>query len=236
MHRDPARTPVVVDALRTPFGRYGGALASVRPDDLAAFVIRELVTRTGVDPASVDDVILGAANQAGEDNRNVGRMALLLAGLPVSVAGQTINRLCGSGMSAVVAAAHAIVAGSTPATAEASIRTIGFQPADRARASEVTNRAAAPSLIPLLLPAVTVPSSSRRNAGLSEASCSRVVAGRGCSSWPSSGIGLTSSSNRPASKAAAHRCWELRANASWSSRLTPIWATTFSAVSPMEYG
>ena len=111
MDRDPARTPVVVDALRTPFGRYGGALASVRPDDLAAFVIRELVTRTGVDPASVDDVILGAANQAGEDNRNVGRMAVLLAGLPVSVAGQTINRLCGSGMSAVVAAAHAIVAG-----------------------------------------------------------------------------------------------------------------------------
>jgi 3-oxoadipyl-CoA thiolase len=109
--RDPARTPVVVDALRTPFGRYGGALASVRPDDLAAFVIQALVERTGVDPANIDDVILGAANQAGEDNRNVGRMAALLAGLPVSVPGQTINRLCGSGMSAVVAAAHAIVAG-----------------------------------------------------------------------------------------------------------------------------
>jgi 3-oxoadipyl-CoA thiolase len=108
---DPARTPVVVDGLRTPFGRYGGALAAVRPDDLAAHVIRAMVERTGVDPASIDDVILGAANQAGEDNRNVGRMASLLAGLPVSVPGQTVNRLCGSGMQAVIAAAHAIVAG-----------------------------------------------------------------------------------------------------------------------------
>ena len=108
---DPARTPVIVDGLRTPFGRYGGALAAVRSDDLAAHVIRALVERTGVDPASIDDVILGAANQAGEDNRNVGRMASLLAGLPVSVPGQTVNRLCGSGMQAVIAAAHAIVAG-----------------------------------------------------------------------------------------------------------------------------
>jgi len=108
---DPARTPVVVDGLRTPFGRYGGALAAVRPDDLAAHVIRAVIERAGVDPASIDDVILGAANQAGEDNRNVGRMASLLAGLPVSVPGQTVNRLCGSGMQAVIAAAHAIVAG-----------------------------------------------------------------------------------------------------------------------------
>ncbi len=108
---DAARTPVVVDGLRTPFGRYGGALATVRPDDLAAHVIRALVERTGVDPASMDDVILGAANQAGEDNRNVGRMASLLAGMPASVPGQTVNRLCGSGMQAVIAAAHAIVAG-----------------------------------------------------------------------------------------------------------------------------
>jgi 3-oxoadipyl-CoA thiolase len=108
---DPARTPVVVDALRTPFGRYGGALREIRPDDLAAHAIRALLARTGVDPAAVDDVILGAANQAGEDNRNVGRMAALLAGLPVEVAGQTVNRLCGSGMQAVIAAAHAITAG-----------------------------------------------------------------------------------------------------------------------------
>jgi 3-oxoadipyl-CoA thiolase len=109
--RDPARTPVVVDALRTPFGRYGGALAGVRPDDMAAHVIRALVDRTGIDPATIDDVIFGAANQAGEDNRNVGRMAALLAGLPVEIPGATVNRLCGSGMNAVINAAHAIVAG-----------------------------------------------------------------------------------------------------------------------------
>jgi 3-oxoadipyl-CoA thiolase len=109
--RDPARTPVIVDGLRTPFGRYGGALKDTRPDDLAAHVIRALVERTGLDPSAVDDVILGAANQAGEDNRNVGRMAALLAGLPVEVAGQTVNRLCGSGLQAVVSAAHAIAHG-----------------------------------------------------------------------------------------------------------------------------
>jgi 3-oxoadipyl-CoA thiolase len=108
---DPARTPVVVDGLRTPFGRYAGALREIRPDDLAAHVIRAILERTGVDPASVDDVILGAANQAGEDNRNVGRMALLLAGMPEEVGGQTVNRLCGSGMQAVIGAAHAIIAG-----------------------------------------------------------------------------------------------------------------------------
>jgi 3-oxoadipyl-CoA thiolase len=102
---------VVVDGLRTPFGRYGGALREVRPDDMAAHVIRALLDRTGVDPAAVDDVILGAANQAGEDNRNVGRMAALLAGMPVSVGGQTVNRLCGSGMQAVIDAAHAVIAG-----------------------------------------------------------------------------------------------------------------------------
>ena len=109
--RDPRHTPVVVDGLRTPFGRYGGALAGVRPDDLAAHVVRAIVERNGVDPSGIDDVILGAANQAGEDNRNVGRMAALLAGLPVGVPGATVNRLCGSGMNAVVNAAHAIVAG-----------------------------------------------------------------------------------------------------------------------------
>jgi 3-oxoadipyl-CoA thiolase len=109
--RDPARTPVVVDGLRTPFGRYGGALAGVRPDDMAAHVIRVLVERNGVDPATIDDVLLGAANQAGEDNRNVARMAALLAGLPVDVPGATVNRLCGSGMNSVINAAHAIVAG-----------------------------------------------------------------------------------------------------------------------------
>ena len=102
---------LIVAALRTPVGRYGGALARVRPDDLAAGVIRALVERARVDPATIDDVILGCTNQAGEDARNVGRMAALLAGLPVEVPGQTVNRLCGSGLQAVVAAFHAVRAG-----------------------------------------------------------------------------------------------------------------------------
>ncbi len=103
--------PVIIDAVRTPVGRYGGALKDVRPDDLAALVIQELVRRNNLDPGSIEDVIFGCGNQAGEDNRNVARMALLLAGLPVSVAGQTVNRLCGSGLQAVVTAGHAIRAG-----------------------------------------------------------------------------------------------------------------------------
>ena len=111
MSADSGRTPVIVDGVRTPFGRYGGALKDVRPDDMAAHVIRALVERTGVEPGTVDDVILGAANQAGEDNRNVGRMAALLAGMPIVVPGQTVNRLCGSGLQAVVAATHAIAYG-----------------------------------------------------------------------------------------------------------------------------
>ena len=99
---------VIVGALRTPIGRYGGALKDVRPDDLAAGVIAELIQRTGVDPAGVEDVILGCANQAGEDNRNVARMAVLLAGLPEQVGGQTVNRLCGSGLQAINSAAQAV--------------------------------------------------------------------------------------------------------------------------------
>src|SRR5690348_8552885 len=114
MTRDPyrpLREPWIVDAVRTPIGRYGGALASVRPDDLAALAIRAVVDRSGIDASVIEDVILGCANQAGEDNRNVARMSALLAGLPVEVAGQTVNRLCGSGMQAVNSAAHAIAAG-----------------------------------------------------------------------------------------------------------------------------
>ena len=103
--------PVIVAAVRTPIGRHGGALAPVRPDDLAAVVIRAAVARARIDPASVEDVILGCANQAGEDNRNVARMAALLAGLPEHVAGVTVNRLCGSGLEAVLQAARAIRAG-----------------------------------------------------------------------------------------------------------------------------
>ena len=105
------RRAVIVDAVRTPIGRHGGALSSVRPDDLAAHVIEALIERTGIDPALVDDVLFGCTNQAGEDNRNVARMALLRAGLPVSVPGQTINRLCGSGLQSVNSAFHAIAAG-----------------------------------------------------------------------------------------------------------------------------
>jgi 3-oxoadipyl-CoA thiolase len=105
------REVVVVDALRTPIGRWGGALATVRPDDLAAFVMREIVARTKVDPERIDDVFWGAANQAGEDNRNVARMAALLAGLPITVPGTTVTRLCASGLQAVNSAAQAIATG-----------------------------------------------------------------------------------------------------------------------------
>ncbi len=89
---------VILSGIRTPIGRYGGSLKDVRPDDLAALVIAEAIKRARVEPDSIEDVILGCANQAGEDNRNVARMALLLAGLPITVAGQTVNRLCGSGL------------------------------------------------------------------------------------------------------------------------------------------
>jgi 3-oxoadipyl-CoA thiolase len=102
---------VVLSAVRTPIGRYGGALAHVRPDDLAGIAIAAAVERAGVDPSEVEDVWFGCANQAGEDNRNVARNGALLAGLPESVAGVTVNRLCASGLSAVVGACHAVVAG-----------------------------------------------------------------------------------------------------------------------------
>jgi acetyl-CoA C-acetyltransferase len=102
----------ILDIIRTPIGKYGGVLASMRPDDLAAWVIRCLMDRNPViEPASIEDVIFGAANQAGEDNRNVARMAALLAGLPVDVAGVTVNRLCGSGLQAVVDAARSVMTG-----------------------------------------------------------------------------------------------------------------------------
>jgi len=101
----------VVAATRTPIGRYGGALSGVRPDDLAALVIGEAVRRAGVDPEQVDEVVFGAANQSGEDNRNVARMALLLAGLPQTVPGFTVNRLCASGLTSVITARQMIAAG-----------------------------------------------------------------------------------------------------------------------------
>ena len=111
MTTEPRNCPVVLSAVRTPVGRYGGALAAVRPDDLAALVVREAVARSTVPVSDIEDVYFGAANQAGEDNRNVARMAALLAGLPESVAGVTLNRLCASGLSAIVGACHAVLAG-----------------------------------------------------------------------------------------------------------------------------
>jgi 3-oxoadipyl-CoA thiolase len=109
--RPDPRDALICGAVRTPVGRHGGALARVRPDDLLALTISELVRRTGVPTDRIEDVVMGCTNQAGEDNRNVARMASLLAGLPVDVAGQTVNRLCGSGLQAVVSAGHAIRCG-----------------------------------------------------------------------------------------------------------------------------
>jgi 3-oxoadipyl-CoA thiolase len=103
---------VIVDCVRTPVGRYGGVLSSVRPDDLAALVIKTLVERNNIDPESIEDIYFGAGNQAGEDNRNVARMALLLAGLTFKIPGATVNRLCGSGLEAINDAAHALMIGN----------------------------------------------------------------------------------------------------------------------------
>eukprot|EP00918_Siedleckia_nematoides_P097490 GHVU01213663.1.p1 GENE.GHVU01213663.1~~GHVU01213663.1.p1 ORF type:complete len:282 (+),score=40.90 GHVU01213663.1:407-1252(+) len=105
------RKTAIVAALRTPIGRYGGALAKIRPDDLAAHVLRALIERSGIDAALVDDIYLGAANQAGEDNRNVARMSALLAGFPETVPGATVNRLCASGLEAINIASRMIEAG-----------------------------------------------------------------------------------------------------------------------------
>ncbi len=111
INRSPETTAVIVDAIRTPIGRYNGILKDVRPDDLCALTIVELLRRNPkLDPAEIEDVLVGCANQAGEDNRNVARMSALLAGLPVSIAGATVNRLCGSGLMAVNQAAQAIMA------------------------------------------------------------------------------------------------------------------------------
>lgn len=124
----PLREAWIVEAVRTPVGRYGGALASVRPDDLAATVLEAVVARSGIDAAIVDDVILGCANQAGEDNRNVARMALLLAGFPVEVAGQTVNRLCGSGLQAVASAAQAIAVGDADVIVAGGVESMSRAP------------------------------------------------------------------------------------------------------------
>ncbi|GGZ62123.1 acetyl-CoA acetyltransferase [Streptomyces subrutilus] len=123
------RDVYVVDAVRTPIGRFGGALAGIRPDDLAAHVVRALVDRTpDLDPARIDDVVFGDANGAGEDNRDVARMAVLLAGLPVTVPGVTVNRLCGSGLEAVVQAARAIALGDASVAIAGGVESMSRAP------------------------------------------------------------------------------------------------------------
>ena len=135
------REVVVIDAVRTPIGRYGGALASVRPDDLAATVIEAIVARTRVDPRNVEDVFFGAANQSGEDNRNVARMAVLLAGLPVEVAGTTINRLCGSSLQAINSAAHAIAWGESDVVIAGGVESMTRAPFVQLKAEKPFERA-----------------------------------------------------------------------------------------------
>src|SRR5205809_2212366 len=133
----------ICDAIRTPFGRYGGALASVRTDDLAAIPIRALVERNpGVDWSAVDDVIYGCANQAGEDNRNVARMALLLAGLPQEVPGDTVNRLCGSSMDAIGIAARAIKSGETALMIAGGVESMSRAPFVMGKAETAFSRSA----------------------------------------------------------------------------------------------
>ena len=124
----PLKEAWIVEALRTPFGRYGGALSGVRPDDLAATVLEAVVARSGISAADIDDVILGCANQAGEDNRNVARMALLVAGYPVEVPGQTVNRLCGSGLQALAAAANAIAVGDAEVIVAGGVESMSRAP------------------------------------------------------------------------------------------------------------
>jgi len=138
MTRDVA---YICDAVRTPFGRYGGSLSSVRPDDLAAIVLRELLARNAsLDPARVDDVLVGCANQAGEDNRNVARMALLLAGLPEKVPGATINRLCGSSLDAVATAARAVMAGEASLVLAGGVESMSRAPFVMAKADTAFGR------------------------------------------------------------------------------------------------
>ncbi|MFZ4576752.1 MAG: thiolase family protein [Myxococcota bacterium] len=122
------RRAAIIDAVRTPIGRHGGSLARVRPDDLAAHVLRKLVERTGLDPERIDDVYLGCTNQAGEDNRNVARMALLLAGYPVTVAGATVNRLCASGLEAIQIAARQIETGNADVIVAGGVESMSRAP------------------------------------------------------------------------------------------------------------
>jgi 3-oxoadipyl-CoA thiolase len=135
------KTAYVVDILRTPIGKYGGMLSSVRPDDLAAFVIKKLLERNGnFDKSVLEDVVFGAANQAGEDNRNVARMALLLAGLPVEIGGVTVNRLCASGLQAIMDATYAIQTGNGEAFIAGGVESMSRAPFVMAKSEEAFSR------------------------------------------------------------------------------------------------
>ena len=131
----------VIDAVRTPIGKYGGTLAAVRPDDLLAYVIQAIMRRNeSIDPEAIEDVIAGDANQAGEDNRNVARMAVLLAGLPVSVAGNTVNRLCASGLQAVMDASRAIMCGEGDLYIAAGVESMSRAPFVMAKSGQAYSR------------------------------------------------------------------------------------------------
>jgi len=139
---DDARTPVIIDAIRTPIGRFRGSLAPVRPDDLAAHVVRHIVERHPTAVEHLEDVVFGAANQAGEDNRNVARMAALLAGLPVEVPGVTVNRLCGSGMEAVIQASKSIMCGEGDVYIAGGVESMSRAPFVMPKATEAFPRKA----------------------------------------------------------------------------------------------
>jgi acetyl-CoA C-acetyltransferase len=135
------KSAYIIDILRTPVGKFGGTLASVRPDDLAATVIKKLLERNqSIDPKLIEDVVFGAANQAGEDNRNVARMALLLAGLPIEVGGVTVNRLCASGLQAIMDASRAILNGDGECYIAGGVESMSRAPLVMAKAYEAFSR------------------------------------------------------------------------------------------------
>jgi 3-oxoadipyl-CoA thiolase len=136
------RDAFLVDAVRTPIGRYGGALAAVRPDDLLALCLERIVARTGVEPAEVDEVVAGCANQAGEDNRDVARMALLLAGYPIEVPGVTVNRLCASGLAAVTHAYRQIAVGEADVVVAGGVESMSRSPYVMAKPEQAHQRGA----------------------------------------------------------------------------------------------
>jgi acetyl-CoA C-acetyltransferase/3-oxo-5,6-didehydrosuberyl-CoA/3-oxoadipyl-CoA thiolase len=138
------RDALIVSAVRTPVGRAGGALAEVRADDLASLVLRAVVDRTGFDPSRLDDVIMGCTNQAGEDNRDVARMAVLLAGFPIEIPGQTVNRLCGSGLQAVASAAQAIKSGEGDAFIGGGVESMTRAPYAMLKSASAWNREVPP--------------------------------------------------------------------------------------------